>query len=119
MLARLNGSGSVLNIQDAHHNKMLMDDTKHCADRISIRGLLTVRERNGWMLKRLNPTCLTHNFGGGLPLEVQYLHLLDHISAPQGEALRLCGMMKQHGWKECKLRPDSSRRPYSASLKHS
>lgn len=32
-------------IQDAHHNKMLMEDTKHCADRISIRGLLTVRER--------------------------------------------------------------------------
>ena len=46
-------------IQDAHHNKMLMADTKHCADRISIRGLLTVREREGWMPECSNPTCFS------------------------------------------------------------
>lgn len=34
-------------IQDAHHNKMLMEDTKLCVDRISIWGLLTVGERAG------------------------------------------------------------------------
>lgn len=34
-------------IQDAHHNKMLMANTKLCVDRISIWGLLTVGERVG------------------------------------------------------------------------
>lgn len=109
-------------IQDAHHNKMLMADTKHCADRISIRGLLTVREREGWMPECSNPTCLS-------------LHLLErgwnqppgrsisasawpHLS-PLNEKQCLHGKMKRHGSEECGITPDSSGRPHNTSVKHS
>lgn len=54
-------------IQDAHHNKMLMEDTKHCADRISIRGLLTVRERErAGCPSALIPPASLYTYWGGL-----------------------------------------------------
>lgn len=100
-------------IQDAHHNKMLMEDTKHCADRISIRGLLTVKEGEGWSQRALIPPASLSTLGvggggfpwwggcGGLgpmaswaPWQVQYLHLLDHISAPS-----MRGSVPVAGWR--------------------
>lgn len=90
-------------IQDAHHNKMLMVGTKHRADRISIRGLLTVREgERGSQRALIPPASLSILEGGGVSVgvgglggvggwismllvwgrwQVQYLHLLDHVTA--------------------------------------
>lgn len=92
-------------IQDAQHNKMLMVDTKHRADRISIRGLLTVKRGRVWKSRRalIPPASPSILEGGGVSVggggekgeeagtsavlvrrrwQVQYLHLLDHIVAP-------------------------------------
>lgn len=103
---------------------MLMEDTKHCADRISIRGLLTVREREkaGCPSALIPPASL---YTGGKeetkssPQEVQYLHLLDHISAPSMRSGVSVREVNQHGSRSAGLGQDSPGRPHSTSLKHS
>lgn len=119
-------------IQDAHHNKMLMEDTKHCADRISIRGLLTVKEGEGWSQRALIPPASLSTLGvggGGFPWRGGCGGLgpmASSISAsawphlgPLDERQRARGRMKEHGSEERGIGPNSSGRPHSTSLKHS
>lgn len=117
---------------------MLMVGTKHRADRISIRGLLTVREgERGSQRALIPPASLPILEGGGVSVgaggwerlvggwismvlvwgrrQVQYLHLLDHMAAPLWMRSRVLavGWRLRHGASNRHVRPSVLTAPRS------
>lgn len=108
-------------IPDERHNKMLMEDIKHCADRISIRALLTVRQKAGRVTKCSHLICCFIHWGQRPkkdPSKFNTCICLTTFQLRWWEAASLWqGVAVQH--KEWRIRPDSPVRPHSTSLKHS